>query len=327
MILSTARAAVVARTPDPDGESIGPCGMAAVLLATTLVSTLVSTAPGTACTIVDHGAKPGNNTADAVANAEAIQRALASCAKVTVPSGAFKITPIVLPSHSELHLEHGATLVGSERWRDYGRSHMLPPMGNSGTQPGMFMVNPLISATDATNVTISGSNGTIDGNGWVFWPTANWSSPECGIRSHCAETPFTTSNAPGALRPPQLLTFTRSSWITVTNVTVKNPPYWGLQHFFCNDTYMSHVTILAPRWTRQIAGFMPFSTRRYTVEDSYVEVGDDAIAIMSGPDFLNGKVCSASEPCPVSPQSAPATGFVFRRVFIRGRSVAIGSEE
>ena len=58
-----------------------------------------------------------------------------------------------------------------------------------------------------------------------------------------------------------------------------------------------------------------------------VEVGDDAIAIMSGPDFLNGRVCSASEPCPVSLQSKPATGFVFRRVFIRGRSVAIGSEE
>ena len=239
------------------------------LAATAASSGLPGSSSG--CSIIDHGAKPGNATADAVANAQAIQRALASCAKVTVPAGAFKITPIVLPSHSELYLEHGASLVGSERWRDYGRSHMLPPMGNSGTQPGMFMVKPLISATDATNVTISGANGTIDGNGWVFWPTANWSSPECGIRSHCASTPFTDSDAPGALRPPQLLTFTRSSWITITNVTIANPPYWGLQHFFCNDTYMSHVTILAPRWTRQIAGFMPFSTLRYTVEDSYVE--------------------------------------------------------
>lgn len=295
------------------------------LAATAASSGLPGSSSG--CSIIDHGAKPGNATADAVANAQAIQRALASCAKVTVPAGAFKITPIVLPSHSELYLEHGASLVGSERWRDYGRSHMLPPMGNSGTQPGMFMVKPLISATDATNVTISGANGTIDGNGWVFWPTANWSSPECGIRSHCASTPFTDSDAPGALRPPQLLTFTRSSWITITNVTIANPPYWGLQHFFCNDTYMSHVTILAPRWTRQIAGFMPFSTLRYTVEDSYVEVGDDAIAIMSGPDFLNGQVCNVSSPCPVSPQSTLAAGFVFRRVFIRGRSVAIGSEE
>ena len=48
---------------------------------------------------------------------------------------------------------------------------------------------------------------------------------------------------------------------------------------------------------------------------------------MSGPDFLDGRVCSAVEPCPVSPQSTPASGFVFRRVFIRGRSVAIGSKE
>ena len=300
---------------------------AAALLLLRLAATTAAGRESRSCSIVDMGAKPGNRTADAVDNAKAIQRALGRCAKVTVPAGAFKITPIVLPSHTELYLEHGAALIGSESWQEYGRSHMLPPMGNSGTQPGMFMVNPLISATDATNVTISGANGTIDGNGWAFWPSANWSSPECGIRRHCAETPFTDSDAPGALRPPQLLTFTRSTWVTVTNITVSNPPYWGLQHFFCNDTYMSHVTILAPRWTRQIAGFMPFSTLRYTVEDSYVEVGDDAIAIMSGPDFVDGRVCATSVPCPVSRHSKAARGLVFRRVFIRGRSVAIGSEE
>eukprot|EP01044_Picomonas_judraskeda_P037905 COSAG03_NODE_17441_length_375_cov_1.079710_1_plen_30_part_10 len=30
-----------------------------------------------------------------------------------------------------------------------------------------------------------------------------------------------------------------------------------------------------------------------------MEVGDDAIAIMSGPDFVGGRVCDASVPCPV----------------------------
>ena len=104
-----------------------------------------------------------------------------------------------------------------------------------------------------------------------------------------------------------------------------------MQHFFCNDTAMSHVTILAPRWTRQIAGFMPFSVQRYTVEDSYVAVGDDAVAIMSGPDFVDGHRCKcqtdASAPCPAARVSLPSVGLVFRRVFVLGRSFAVGSED
>eukprot|EP00035_Acanthoeca_spectabilis_P030691 m.477238 g.477238 ORF g.477238 m.477238 type:complete len:308 (+) comp43217_c0_seq1:507-1430(+) len=161
-----------------------------------------------------------------------------------------------------------------------------------------------------------------------MWPAANWSDPECGLHHRCAKSPGTESDAPGTVRPPQLVAFTRSSWITITNVTFANPPYWGLQHFFCNDTFMSHVTILAPRWTRQIAGFMPFSVRRYAVEDSYVAVGDDAVAIMSGPDFVDGSCqANASAPCPVAPYSQPAVGLLFRRVFVLGRSFALGSED
>ena len=85
------------------------------------------------------------------------------------------------------------------------------------------MVNALISATDATNITITGANGTIDGNGWAGWPSANWSNPECGLHRHCAKTPGTASDAPGTVRPPQLVAFTRSSWVTITNTTIANP--------------------------------------------------------------------------------------------------------
>ena len=63
------------------------------------------------------------------------------------------------------------------------------------------------------------------------------------------------------------------------------------------------------------------------MEDSYVAVGDDAVAIMSGPDFVHGACqADASKPCPVAPFSQPAKGMVFRRVFVLGRSFAVGSE-
>jgi polygalacturonase len=142
-----------------------------------------------------------------------------------------------------------------------------------------MQLRPLISATNATNITITGGNGTIDGNGWFAWPSANWSSPECGIRKHCLGSTF-FGNDTQQLRPPHVITFTHSTDINLTNLTITNPPFWGLQHFFCNRSTHSHVTIVAPRWTRQIAGFMPWSVVNYTVEDSYVHVGDDALVVL-----------------------------------------------
>merc|ERR1712224_274266 len=109
-------------------------------------------------------------------------------------------------------------------------------------------------------------------------------------------------------RPPHVVTFISSSDVTLSNVTVTNPAFWGVQHFFCNQSRITHVTILAPRWTRQIAGFMPWSVLSYSVLDSYVEVGDDALAIMSG-------------------SGHPTRNVVIRRLFVRGRSVAIGSAD
>jgi len=262
------------------------------------------TAPGDhhgVCTITAFGAVGGNRSSDAVANAAAVQAAFAACDRVRVPPGVFKIAPIELPSHSTLWLDSGASLVGSDVWQDYGVTYFMPRMGEA------LQMKPLLSATNATNVTVTGGNGTIDGNGWFAWPATNWSSPECGIHKHCAPDVF-FGNASHKLRPPHAVTFIRSTAVSVVNVTITNPAFWGLQHFYCNDSFQSHVTILAPRWTREIAGFMPWSVLRYTVLDSYVAVGDDAVAIMSGRDATTAEV-------------------IFRRLFVRGRSVAIGSAD
>jgi polygalacturonase len=277
------------------------------------------------CSIVDTGAVPGNLTADVPANTAAVQRALDDCTRVYVPPGVFKLGPVVLHSHTVLELASGASLTGSDRWTDYlPAMHFMPPMGNSGTQPQMLQLSPLISARFSENITITGANGTIDGNGWFAWPSANWSSPECGVQKHCAGPTFFGSPP---MRPPHTLTFVHCSNVTLSNVTVTNPAYWGLQHFFSNDTSISAVTILAPRWTREIAGFMPFSVLRYAVSDSYVAVGDDAVAIMSGPDWADPAGCAAGNECPVANWSWPTRDVSFRRLFVLGRSVAVGSED
>ena len=129
-------------------------------------------AAGSSCSVTEFGAVAGNRSSDARRNADALQLALASCELVRIPPGTFKLLPVTLPSHRVLFLDAGASLVGSEVWQDYGSTLFLPPMG---TQQ---QLRPLLSATNATNVTITGLNGTIDGNGWFAWPAANWSDPE-----------------------------------------------------------------------------------------------------------------------------------------------------
>jgi polygalacturonase len=281
------------------------------------------------CSITDHGAVPGNRTADARRNAAALQSALAACSTVTVPRGVFKVAPVSLPSHSTLSLDAGAVLAGSDNWRDYLPAvHFMPPMGNSGTQPQMLQLTPLLSARFAVNVTITGANGTIDGTGWFAWPSANWSSPDCGLHNRCAGPTYFGGPGDPPMRPPHLLSFTHCARSVLENVTFQNPAYWGVQHFFSNDTVARGVTILAPRWTREIAGFMPFSVQRYAVSDAYVRVGDDAVAIMSGPDWKDPEGClPATAPCAVANVSVPTAGVTFTRLFVTGRSVAIGSED
>ena len=266
-------------------------------------------ATGSNCSVTEFGAVAGNRSSDARRNADALQLALASCELVRIPPGTFKLLPVTLPSHRVLFLDAGASLVGSEVWQDYGSTLFLPPMG---TQQ---QLRPLLSATNATNVTITGLNGTIDGNGWFAWPAANWSDPECGERRHCEPEVFFGADLspPRHLRAPHVVTFVGCTGVTLRNVTVKNPPFWGVQHFWCNQSVADHVTIVAPRWTRQIAGFMPWSVLDYRVSDSYVHVGDDAVAIMSGAD--TGGVLR------------PSARLIFQRLFVRGRSVAIGSAD
>ena len=80
------------------------------------------------CKITDFGAVDGNRTSDAHTNAAALQAALGICERITVPKGTFKIAPVTLPSNRILFLEAGSSLVGSDRWQDYGVTKFMPPI-------------------------------------------------------------------------------------------------------------------------------------------------------------------------------------------------------
>ncbi len=121
---------------------------------------------------------------------------------------------------------------------------------------------------------------------------------------------------------PHLFTCYHCANTRLVNVTFANPPYWGLQHFFANDTLIQDIRVVAPRWTAEIAGLMPFSVLRYTALRVFVDVGDDAVAIMSGPDYD-----PRQGPPHIAAAAAPTSGVVMRQLQVLSRSIAIGSED
>jgi polygalacturonase len=96
----------------------------------------------------------------------------------------------------------------------YGREHRGPRYGS------------LIHGQDLKDVTITGQNGTINGQGQSWW-----SKFRKKVLNHT--------------RGP-LVQLMRSSNITISNITLRDSPFWTLHIYDCKDVTISDTTILAP---------------------------------------------------------------------------------
>ncbi len=109
-----------------------------------------------------YGAKGDGVSKDTVA----IQAAINACERhgggtVQLVAGTYLSGPIVLKSNITFQLDKGATLLGSADYADY-------PAKTEFREPGL---QSLVSATDASNVSITGE-GVIDGAGQSWWEMA-----------------------------------------------------------------------------------------------------------------------------------------------------------
>jgi polygalacturonase len=209
------------------------------------------------CDVRAYGAKADGVTKDTAA----IQSAIDACAEkgggtVRLTAGTYVSAPIVLKSNIRLALDKGATLLGSPDHADYPAK----------TEFHVADLKPLIGATDAENVAITGE-GTIDGNGESWWAEAR------GIRDH---------GVLGTHPRPKLVIFDHCKHVRVEGVTVQNSPMWQLVPYYSDDVVIRNVRILAPQHSPNTDAIDPFSSSHVTIDHVYSDVGDDNVAIKSG---------------------------------------------
>jgi len=210
------------------------------------------------CNPRDFGAKADGATRDTVA----IQRAIDACAAqgggtVRLAAGAYLSAPIVLKSNVTLHLDRGATLLGSPDHGDYSEKieFRLPAL------------QPLVSATGAENVAIEG-DGVIDGNGESWWIMAR-SVHDAGIMGNSHPR-------------PRLVVFDHCRHVRVEGVTLENSPFWQLVPYYSDDVTIRNIRVLAPPHSPNTDAVDPFSSSNVRIDHLYADVGDDDIAIKSG---------------------------------------------
>ncbi|VAI32498.1 unnamed protein product [Triticum turgidum subsp. durum] len=168
----------------------------------------------------------------------------------------------------------------------YGREHKGPRYGS------------LIHGQDLKDVIITGHNGTINGQGQSWWIKFRKK-----LLNHT--------------RGP-LVQLMRSSNITISDITLRDSPFWTLHLYDCKDVTVSGTTILAPiAGAPNTDGIDPDSCENVMIENCYISVGDDGVAIKSGWDQYG------------IAYGRPSTNITIRNVIIRSMvsaGVSIGSE-
>jgi polygalacturonase len=235
------------------------------------------------------GAKGDGATKDTAAIQKAIDTCAAKGGTVQLTAGTYVSAPIVLKSNIRLQLDKGATLFGSPDHGDYPAITMfhLPDL------------QPLVSATNATNVAITGE-GTIDGNGESWWEMAR-KTKGAGIL--------------GSEHPrPKLIIFDHCKNVRIEGVTVQNSPMWQIVPYYSDSVVIRNVRILAPQHSPNTDAIDPFSSSNILIDHVYSDVGDDNVAIKSGP---------INSPGPDDPsRNITITDCTFKH----GHGLSIGSE-
>ncbi|XP_073040731.1 probable polygalacturonase isoform X2 [Primulina eburnea] len=184
-------------------------------------------------------------------------------AQLYVPPGRWVIGCINLTSHLTLFLEKDAVLLASQDYSHWDVVGPLPSYGRGLEIPGN-RYGSLIMGHNLTDVVITGNNGTIDGQGSVWWKQADAHSLNYSR--------------------PHLIELIGSDNVLISNLTFINAPAWNIHPVYCRYLLVQNITIYSPPESPHTSGIVPDSSEHVCIENSNISTGYDAVVLKSGWD-------------------------------------------
>ena len=205
----------------------------------------------------DYGAVGDGVTLDTKAIQAAIDAAGKKGGTVVIPNGKFLSGTIHLRSHVNLHLDEGASLLGSSKRKDYEK----------------IIWFCLISANKVDDVKITG-HGTIDGQGGELAKnilrmvdTGEIKIPPKGWR-------------PSELDRPEIIEMNYCKGVDITGVTIKNSCCWVQTYRECEDLFMNEVKVDSKSyWNND--GIDVLDCKRVKIFYCDIDACDDGICLKS----------------------------------------------
>lgn len=204
------------------------------------------------------GAKSDGVTLDTRFIQQAIDKAYSNRGgTVEVPAGTYKIGTLILKDNVELHLQHGAMLIGSADYKDYIAVKQQQTTRTKDLYAKYFM----IFAEGASNIAITGS-GTIHGNGLMNFQETK----------------------PQNLRP-YMIRLVGCNSVTVKGVKILEAANWSFHLLNCKDVNIDGI-VIENRGEGNRDGLDIDACQRVTVANSRFSTTDDAIVMKATNDTL-----------------------------------------
>jgi polygalacturonase len=275
--------------------------LAAIML-TAAIGMLSTAAHAADFSVAQYGAKADSKTLDTKAIQAAIDAAAKTRGTVTFPAGTYLTGSIFVKSGVTLKVGKGVTLLGSQDIKDYP----VLPTRIAGIE--MKWPAALVNVYRQDNARIEGE-GTIDGNGKVFWDSY-WT-----LRKQYEPRGLRWASDYDAQRPRLVQVFDSKDVKLGGGLLLKRAGFWTVHICYSEGVTIDGVIIrnnqdgLGP----STDGIDIDSSKKILVQNADIDVNDDALCMKAGRDSDGLRVARRTEDVVVRDSiiRSGAAGFTF----------------